>query len=144
MKKMKVKPIIIVTLEDGDDIERFLEKINGESSVNHQSNRSSRGVKQTTAMTPNDSVEMASDEARTALWAAAKNNETDIETVCRQYNVDPNHISKHDCWRMTQDLNAKTGYGKTQEERLPESSSKNQRGSRNKSKAGNGDSFFDH
>ena len=140
---MKVRAIILVTLEAGDDIERFLEKINGESSVNHQSSRSSREVKIATAMNPNDSVEMASEEAKTALWAAARNNGTDIETVCRQYNVDPNHISKRDCWRMTQDLNAKTGYGKEQPERLPEPSSKHQRGSRSKTKAGNGDGFFD-
>ena len=140
---MKARPIIILTLEDGDDIERFLEKINGESSVNHQSNRLSREAKPAAAMIPNDGVEMASEDAKRALWAAAQNNGTDIETVCRQYNVDPNRISKHDCWRMTQDLNAKTGYGKEPQERLLEPSSKHQRGSRSKSKAGNGDSYFD-
>ena len=140
---MKARPIIILTLEDGEDIERFLEKINGASYVSHKSSNSSHEIKPTTAMIPSDGVEMASEDAKRALWAAAQNNGTDIETVCRQYNVNPDHISKRDCWRMTQDLNAKTGYGKEQQERLSEPSSKHQRGSRSKTKAGNGDGFFD-
>lgn len=54
----------------------------------------------------------ASDDAMRALYAAAQSNGTDIPSVCKEYDVDPNRISKQDCWRMTQDLNAKTGYGK--------------------------------
>ena len=53
----------------------------------------------------------ASEEAKRALWGAAMSNGTDLETVCREFGVDPNHISKHDCWRMTQELNNRSGYG---------------------------------
>ena len=54
----------------------------------------------------------ASEDAVRALYGAAKSNGSDVETVCKEYGVDPNHISKQDCWRMVQDLNEKTGYGK--------------------------------
>ena len=53
----------------------------------------------------------ASEEAKKALWAAAMSNGTDLETVCREFGVDPNHISKHDCWYMTRELNKRSGYG---------------------------------
>ena len=53
----------------------------------------------------------ASEEAKKALWAAAMSNGTDPETVCREFGVDPNHISKHDCWLMTRKLNERSGYG---------------------------------
>ncbi len=117
---MKAKQIIILTLEDGDDIERFLAKINGEPSANHVSQALTCGTKSATVTSPSGDAEMASDEARTALWAAAKSNGTDVESVCKEYGVDPNHISKRDCWRMTQDLNEKTGYGKDQQQQRPE------------------------
>ena len=53
----------------------------------------------------------ASEAAQRALWAAAKTNKTDQETVCREFGVDPNRISRYDCWRMTQELNNRSGYG---------------------------------
>ena len=53
----------------------------------------------------------ASEAAQRALWAAAMSNGTDPETVCREFKVDPNHISKHDCWLMTRKLNERSGYG---------------------------------
>ena len=52
----------------------------------------------------------ASEPAIKALWGAARNNGTDLETVCMEYNVDPERISKSDCWRMTQELNKLSGY----------------------------------
>ena len=57
----------------------------------------------------------ASEPALKAFFGACVSNRTDVETVCREYGVDPNHISKRDCWRMTQDLNENTGYGKPQQ-----------------------------
>ena len=53
----------------------------------------------------------ASDEALKALWGAAMSNHTDVKTVCREYGVDPKRISKDECWRMTHDLNERSGYG---------------------------------
>ena len=52
----------------------------------------------------------ASEEALNALWGAAHTANTDVESVCRECGVDPNRISKSDAWRMTRDLNKKTGY----------------------------------
>lgn len=54
----------------------------------------------------------ASEEALNALWGAAHTAHTDVESVCREYGVDPNRISKSDAWRMTRDLNEKTGYSR--------------------------------
>ena len=54
----------------------------------------------------------ASDQAMKALWGAAKSNGTDIGSVCREYGVDPSHISKDECRRMTGDLNRRSGYKK--------------------------------
>ena len=112
-------------LEIEDDCEvgglrQWLEKINSGLSVNHASKAPTCVVKPVTVATQNGDTEMASEEARTALWAAAKSNGTDVESVCKEYGVDPNHISKRDCWRMTQNLNAKTGYGKDQQQQRPE------------------------
>lgn len=53
----------------------------------------------------------ASERALKALYGACVSNMTDVETVCREYGVDPDHISKRDCMRMTNDLNKKSGYG---------------------------------
>ena len=58
-----------------------------------------------------DNSTLASEAALKALRAAAMKDGRDVESVCREYGVDPNHIGKHDCWRMTQDLNKRTGYG---------------------------------
>ena len=52
-----------------------------------------------------------SEGAMKALWGACMRNGTDIETVCREYGYDSNHISKYECWRMTHDLNERSGYG---------------------------------
>ena len=49
-------------------------------------------------------------DALNALEKAAKANGTDVETVCREYRVDPNCISKAQCWQMTHDLNEQSGY----------------------------------
>ena len=54
----------------------------------------------------------ASERALKALYGACVSNRTDVETVCRKYGVDPEHISKRDCMRMTNDLNERSGYGK--------------------------------
>ena len=54
----------------------------------------------------------ASERALKALYGACASNGTDVETVCREYGVDPEHISKRDCMRMTNDLNERSGYGK--------------------------------
>lgn len=51
----------------------------------------------------------ASDQAMKALWGAAKSNGMDIS---REYGVDPSHISKEECRRMTSDLNERSGYKK--------------------------------
>lgn len=53
----------------------------------------------------------ASEAALKALYAAAMNDGRNVESVCREYGVDPDHISKKECWRMTQDLNKRSGYG---------------------------------
>ena len=45
-----------------------------------------------------------------ALYGACASNGTDVETVCGEYGVDPEHISKRDCMRMTNDLNERSGY----------------------------------
>ena len=52
----------------------------------------------------------ASERALKALYGACASNGTDVETVCREYGVDPEHISKRDCMRMTNDLNERSGY----------------------------------
>ena len=63
----------------------------------------------------NSNPEMASEEALRALWGAAMRNGMDVENVCRGYGVDPNHISKRECWQMTQYLNERSGYRKNQQ-----------------------------
>lgn len=67
----------------------------------HAGNQESRGN-----FTP------ASERALKALYGACVSNRTDVETVCREYGVDPEHISKRDCMCMTNDLNERSGYGK--------------------------------
>jgi len=54
--------------------------------------------------------EPASKNALKALWGAAKSNGTNIESACRKFGVDPEHISKKDCWKMTNALNERSGY----------------------------------
>ena len=56
----------------------------------------------------------ASKRAKNALWGAAMTNGTTVEKVCRKYGVDPDNISPKDCWQMTQDLNERSGYKKTE------------------------------
>ena len=58
----------------------------------------------------NSNPEMASEAALRALWGAAMRNGMDFENVCQEYGVDPNYISKRECWQMTNDLNKKSGY----------------------------------
>ena len=52
----------------------------------------------------------ASNDALKALWGAARRNGTDVESVCQKFNVDPEHISKEECWKMTRALNQRSGY----------------------------------
>lgn len=59
----------------------------------------------------------ASEAARHALYGACMNNGTDVPTVCKQYGVDPDHISKDECRRMTSELNDKSGYSKIRQSR---------------------------
>jgi len=56
----------------------------------------------------------ASKQALKALWGAAKSNGTDVKSVCREYGVDPSHISKDECRCMTSDLNERSGYKKSE------------------------------
>ena len=56
----------------------------------------------------------ASDQALRALYGAARSNGMDVETVCKEYSVDPSRISKDECRKMTSDLNKKSGYDKIQ------------------------------
>lgn len=117
---MKIKVIVEniganhARLEMEDDCEmngigRLLEKLNRELTGGHALDSSFTEINP--AMWKNGDTEPASDAARRALWAAAKNNGTDIESVCRENGVDPKNISKQDCWRMTQELNKRSGYG---------------------------------
>ena len=76
-----------------------------------------------------DDFTPASEAALKALRAAAMKDGRDVESVCREYGVDPNRISKRECWQMTQELNARSGYSKNRRE---QPSDKN-----------GGDSFFD-
>ena len=64
-----------------------------------------------TMLNGNGGTESPSEDAMRALKAAAHYNGTDVESVCRGYGVNPKNISKQDCWRMTQDLNKRSGYG---------------------------------
>ena len=64
----------------------------------------------------NSNPEMASEEALRALWGAAMRNGMEVENVCHGYGVDPNHISKRECWQMTQDLNERSGYNKSRKQ----------------------------
>ena len=51
-----------------------------------------------------------SEKLLNALTAAAKANGTGVETACREFNVDPDHISARQCWEMIQELNRRSGY----------------------------------
>ena len=51
-----------------------------------------------------------SEGALKALECAARHNGADVETVCREHRVDPDRISKAQCWQMTHDLNDQSGY----------------------------------
>jgi len=57
----------------------------------------------------------ASEQALKALYAAALSNGSSVERVCREYGVDPAHISKTECWEMTTELNQKSGYDRTRQ-----------------------------
>ena len=119
---MKIKVIVEnvgdnhARLEMEDDCEvngigRLLEKLNRELSGGHVPASSFTEINPT-MRNRNGDDEPASEEAKRALWAAAQNNGTDVESVCREYGVDPKHISKQECWQMTHDLNELSGYGK--------------------------------
>ena len=58
----------------------------------------------------NSHLKPPSHDALEALRAAAMFNGTDIESVCRDYDVDPKQISSGECWKMTNDLNERSGY----------------------------------
>ena len=118
---MKIKVIVEnvganhARLEMEDDCEmngigRLLEKLNRELSGGHAPDSSFTEVNPA-MLNRKGGAEPASEGAIRALWAAAKNNGKDVESVCREYSVDPKNISKRDCWRMTQDLNNRSGYG---------------------------------
>lgn len=120
---MKIKVIVEnvgtnhARLEMEDDCEVngigcLLEKLNRELSGGHAPDSSFTTINPA-MQNRNGGTESASEEAMRALWAAAHNNGKDIESVCREYGVDPRNISKQDCWRMTQDLNKRSGYGKS-------------------------------
>ncbi len=116
---MKIKVIVEnvgdnhARLEMEDDCEvngigRLLEKLNRELSGDHVP--ASSFAKTNPAMRNGDGDdEPASGKAINALWAAAQNNETDVESVCREYGVDPKHVSKRDFRQMTHDLNERSG-----------------------------------
>ena len=119
---MKIKVIVEnvganhARLEMEDDCEvngigRLLEKLNRELSGGHAPDSSFTTINPA-MLNRKGSTEPASEEAIRALWAAAKNNGMDIESACREYGVDPKNISKQDCWRVTQELNKRSGYGK--------------------------------
>ena len=119
---MKIKVIVEnvgtnhARLEVEDDCEvngirRLLEKLNRELSGGHAPDSSFTEVNPA-MLNRKGGVEPASEEAVRALWVAAKNNGMDIESACREYGVNPKDISKQDCWRVTQDLNKRSGYGK--------------------------------
>ena len=55
-------------------------------------------------------AEPASKNALKALWGAARSNGTNIESACRKFGVDPEHISKEECWKMTRALNKRSSY----------------------------------
>lgn len=114
---------------DVGGIGRLLKRINNELSGNRASTTPFAKINSTPQRNANSNPEMASAGAIHALWGAAKHNGTDVETVCKKYGVDPNRISKSDCWQMTQELNARSGYSKNRRE---QPSDKN-----------GGDSFFD-
>ena len=103
-------------LEMEDDCEvngigRLLEKLNRELSGGHVPDSSFTEINPA-MQNRNGGTGSTSEEAMRALWAAAHNNGKDIESVCREYGVDPKRISKRDCWQMTQELNKRSGYGK--------------------------------
>ena len=63
---------------------------------------------------PEDKVFIpASDDALRALYGACKSNGTDIQSVCKEYDIDPNHISKQSCWRITYELNRRSGFNQS-------------------------------
>ena len=59
----------------------------------------------------NDNFTPASEQALKALFGACMSNRTDVETVCLKYGFNPKHISKQECWKMTNELNKRSGYG---------------------------------
>ena len=59
----------------------------------------------------------ASDDALRALYGATMRNGTNVESVCKDHGVNPDHISKRECWEMLQELNQKSGYDKSPEAR---------------------------
>ena len=85
-----------------DEVGRELTNISEKKPVSLRSPYTDRHVK--------DDDIPASEDALRALWGAAMYNHTDVESVCREYGVDPKNISKGDCWRMTHDLNEHSGY----------------------------------
>lgn len=119
---MKIKVIVedigekhaTVEIEENcemEQIEKLLQK------VCHGLNRVSAGTQETqkSSCTTDSQVRgnnftPASEDALKALEYAARRNGSDVETVCREYRVDPNRISRGQCWLITQDLNKQSGY----------------------------------
>lgn len=147
---MKVKIIVEevganharIEIEDNceaGDIGQLLKKINSELGGDPASDTSLSEVNPEVIMSKNSTPAMASEGAIRALWGAAKSNGTDINTVCREYGVDPKGISRRDCWRMTDALNKKSGYGQSQSKQRQVQSSKREA----LRKIPQGDGFFD-
>ena len=102
-------------LEIEDDCEvngirSLLENINRELPGGYASHLTLTKISPT-MLNKNGVKESPSEAAMGALRAAAHYNGTDVESVCREYGIDPKNISKQDCRRITQDLNERSGYG---------------------------------
>ena len=118
---MKIKVIVedvgekhaTVVIEENcemDQMEKLLQKVCGGL------NRVSAGTQETprpsyaAPQVSGNDFTPASEGALKALGYAARRNGTDVETVCREYRVDPTSINKGQCWQMTRDLNEQSGY----------------------------------
>lgn len=93
-----------------DQMEKLLQKVccglNKVSAGTQETQKSSY----TDTQVRGNNFTPASEGALKALECAARHNGTDVETVCREHRVDPNRISKAQCWQMTHDLNDQSGY----------------------------------
>ena len=118
---MKIKVIVedigekhaTVEIEENcemEQLERLLQKVccglNRVSATTQETQKTSY----TDTQVRGNNFTPASKGALKALECAARHNGTDVETVCREHRVDPNRISKAQCWQMTRDLNDQSGY----------------------------------